>query len=135
MMNINCLLVFTIIIIVVLSFFDSVRKVEGKGGWGNSRGFSSSHGSSSSWYSSYSGLSNSLGSGSGYGSNYLRSQLLWPSHTSGSSLLKQNPNLYQYKGKSSKQLFVNDEKSSSKGKVEKFVNANFGARLNGKVII
>ena len=133
MININRLLVVTIIIIVVLSFFDSVRKVEGKGGWGNSRGFSSSHGSSSSWYSSYSGLSNSLGSG--YGSNYLRSQLLWPSHTSGSSLLKQNPNLYQYKSKSSKQLFVNDEKSSSKGKVEKFVNPNVGARLNGKVII
>ena len=134
-MNIDRLLVVTIIIIVILSFFDSVRKVEGKGGWGNSRGFSSSSGSSSSWYSSYSGLSNSLGRGSGYGSNYLRSQLLWPSHASRSSLLKQNPNLYQYKSKSSKQLFVNDEKSSSKGKVETFDNANVGAKLNGKVTI
>ena len=135
MMNIDRLLEVTIITIVVLSFFDSIRKVEGKGGYGSSRGFSGSSGSSSSWYSRYSGLSNSLGSGSSTWDNYLRSQLLWPSHASRSSLLKQNPKLYQYKSSSSKKAFVNDEKSSSVGKIGTFVNANVGTRLNGKVII
>ena len=130
MMNIDGLLEVTTITIVVLSFFDSIRKVEGKGGYGSSRGFSGSSGSSSSWYSSYSGLSNSLDNA---WDSYLRSQLLWPSHASRSSLLKQNPKPYQYKSSISKKAFVNDEKSSSVGKVGTFVNANVGTRLNGKV--
>ena len=137
-MNIDRLLKATISTIVVLSFFDSVRKVVGKGGYGSSRGFSGSSGSSSSWYSRYSGLSNSLGRDGSTWDNYLRSQShghLWPSHASRPSLLKQNPRLYQYKSSSSKKAFVNDEKSSSVGKVGTFVNANVGTRLNGEVII
>ena len=149
-MNIDHLIEIAINIIVVLSILDSFQKVESKGssssssirssgsrssysgGWSSYGGSSSSRGRSSSSLSSYSGSSNSVGQGSSFGGKYLSS--LSVGSVSGSSSLKQSPNVYQYKSSSSNKVFVNDEKSSSTGKVGKFLKANVGAILNGKVI-